>query len=505
MNNQMLIAIALPVFAVLMLLMAWHHARGMRIRLSTLAAEQQRQLVALKTDLLAGLNGHRSDTATTQSQFRTEILSAFSRSTDSLDAGANRLRAELHQKLDAMRTETVESAAAGRRESADALGQFRTTLLDSMQTANGHQQAKVLEIATAVERLAAANETRLDNLRLTVEQKLETIRADNGKQLEAMRTTVDEKLQATLETRLTQNFKAVVEQLDRVHKGLGEMQTLATGVGDLKRVLTNVKVRGNWGEVQLGALLDQVLTTEQYGTNVAVRPDHGDRVEFAIKLPGRGDDSTPVWLPIDAKFPQEDYLRLVSAHDAADPVGFEAASKALEKSIRKCAADIREHYIHPPFTTEFAVMFLPTEGLYAEVARRPALMEELQREMRVMIAGPSTLGAMLNSLQMGFRTLAIQKHTGEVLHILSDVKTHFGKFDTVLKKVHKKLQEASNTVDRAQVVSRAMTRKLRSVELVGGGQPDTALLNAPIDDVEIADAGDAADLTWDYNMEEQLV
>jgi DNA recombination protein RmuC len=280
-----------------------------------------------------------------------------------------------------------------------------------------------------------------------------------------MRQTVDEKLQGTLDKRLGESFKLVSDRLELVHRGLGEMQTLASGVGDLKKVLSNVKTRGTWGEVQAGSLLEQILSPEQYVTNAATKENSGERVEFAIKLPGPdGKDGEPVLLPVDAKFPIEDYQRLLEAADRGDAESMEAAGKDLERKIKAAARDISEKYLNPPRTTDFGVLFLPTEGLYAEVLRRDGLFDSLQRECRVTVVGPTTLGALLNSLQMGFRTLAIQKRSSEVWAILGAVKSEFGKFGEVLTSVQRKLAEASATIDKAGVRTRAITRKLREVE-----------------------------------------
>jgi DNA recombination protein RmuC len=281
-----------------------------------------------------------------------------------------------------------------------------------------------------------------------------------------MRATVDEKLQGTLEKRLGESFNQVSERLEQVHKGLGEMQALATGVGDLKRVLTNVKTRGVWGEIQLEALLEQILTPDQFERNVRTQENSAEAVEFAVKLPGRGeqDGREVVWLPIDAKFPIEDYQRLMDAQEISDLTTAEQAGKMLEATIKNCAKTICEKYLNPPVTTDFGIMFLPTEGLYAEVIKRTWLVETLQRECRVIVAGPTTLAALLNSLQMGFRTLAIQKRSSEVWKLLGAVKTEFGKFGTTLDGVKKKLDQASNTMDDAAKRSRAIERKLRNVE-----------------------------------------
>lgn len=319
-------------------------------------------------------------------------------------------------------------------------------------------------LAPLVARLEAA-ERLSERLERGLREDLSRQREELRVQLAAVRATVDEQLHGTLERRLGESFSLVSERLEQVHKGLGEMQTLAAGVGDLKKVLTNVKVRGTWGEVQLGNLLEQILTPAQYAQNVCTKGEGAERVEFAIKLPGRDRSGAEhVWLPIDAKFPQEDYARLVDAADAGDLAGVEAASKALEVRVRGCAKDIAEKYVAPPATTDFALMFLPTEGLYAEVIRRPGLGDSLQREYRVIVAGPTTLAALLNSLQMGFRTLAIEKRSSEVWTVLGQAKTEFRRYGDVLDRIKNKLQEATSAVDKAAVRTRAIERKLRGVE-----------------------------------------
>ncbi|MDI7269320.1 MAG: DNA recombination protein RmuC [Myxococcota bacterium] len=315
----------------------------------------------------------------------------------------------------------------------------------------------------------------LDRVRETIETKLTDLRDRNDATLGEIRRTVDEKLQGTLDKRLGESFDRVSKRLEEVHKGLGEMQTITAGVGsDLKRVLTNVKTRGTWGEIQLGALLEQMLAPQQYQANVAPKPGSGERVEYAIRLPGREAEDVPVWLPIDAKFPLEDYVRLVEASERADSKLAEEAGKALEVRLRACARDIRTKYVAPPHTTDFALLFLPSEGLYAEVARRPGLMEALQRDHRVAIAGPTTLAALLNSLQMGFRTLAVQQRSSEVWKVLGAVKTEFGRFGEVLAAVKKKLAEASSHIEKTETRTRAIGRKLREVEALPA--PDAACL-----------------------------
>ena len=305
--------------------------------------------------------------------------------------------------------------------------------------------------------------TSLESVRSTVDVRLRQLQDDNAAHIERMRATVDEKLQGTLERRLGEAFRAVSDRLEQVHQGLGAMQQLASDVGGLQKVLANVKTRGGWGEVQLGALLEQLLTPEQFARNVKTRNDSNENVEFAIKLPGQ-EDGAPVWLPIDAKFPTEDYHRLLAAQEKGDLALVENATKGLEAQLKKSAKDICQKYINPPNTTDFALMFLPTEGLYAEAIRRVGLVEQVQRECRVILAGPTTLAALLNSLQMGFRTLAIQKRSSEVWNLLATVKTEFGKFGDALAKVKDKLDQASTDMDKVAVRSRAITKQLNKVE-----------------------------------------
>jgi len=312
-------------------------------------------------------------------------------------------------------------------------------------------------------------------IRQTLEAQLAQLQTTNTAKLDEMRATVDEKLQTTLQARLGESFKQVAERLEQVHKGLGEMQSLAQGVGDLKHLLTNVKTRGMFGEAQLAGLLEQVFVPDQYAVQVATRPGSKNVVDFAIKLPGKSDTGAPLWLPIDAKFPNEDYERLLDAQANADVVGAEAAAKALEMRIRLEAKSISEKYVEPPYTTDFAILFLPTEGLYAEVLRRPGLMESLQRDHRITLAGPTTLLAMLSSLQMGFRTLALEKRSSEVWQVLGAVKTEFGKFGDVLAKVKAQTQTVLNTLDSAETRSRAMGRALKKVEALPETQAQALL------------------------------
>ena len=392
-----------------------------------------------------------------------------------------------------LRGEVTQSAVQSRQENMQTLTLFQQTLLQqsSEATRTQNQQIDALaqqlallqksltdSLALQVQGLSEANARRLAEMRGTMETQLAQLQQSNAAKLDEMRQTVDEKLQATLQARLGESFKQVAERLEQVHKGLGEMHTLAQGVGDLKHLLTNVKTRGMFGEAQLGALLEQVLAPEQYAAQVATRPGDKNRVDFAIRLPGRSDDGQPVWLPIDAKFPNEDYERLLDAQGRADAAAAELAARALEARVKLEAKSIADKYLEPPHTTDFAVMFLPTEGLYAEVLRRPGLMELLQREHRVTLAGPTTLMAMLNSLQMGFRTLALEKRSSEVWQVLGAVKTEFGKFGDVLSKVRNQTQTVLNTLDQAQTRTNVMNRALRQVDALPEEQSQALLPGA---------------------------
>ncbi len=364
-------------------------------------------------------------------------------------------------QLGGLQQSLTQTSMAGREAQDAALKRFGDALTEQLRT------------------MSDANERRLAEVRVTVEQRLTILAADNEKKLEQMRQTVDEKLHATLEQRLGESFKQVADRLEQVHRGLGEMQTLAQGVGDLRRVLTNVKSRGVFGEVQLAALLEQVFTPEQYATNVATVPGSSERVEFAIRLPGRSDDGAPLWLPIDAKFPREDYERLLDAQDRADKEAADAAGKALEQRIRDEARTIAAKYVAPPHTTDFAILFLPTEGLYAELLRRPGLMEALQREHRVSLAGPTTFLAMLNSLQMGFRTLALEKRSSEVWKVLGAVKTEFEKFGGVLARIKGQTETMLNTLGQAETRTRQMSKALKTVEALPGAEAQALLPGLP--------------------------
>jgi len=450
------------------------------------------------------LDGVRAESATGAKQLREEVVTTLKSISETmaktmkdlavaekvqLDAFSGQI-ASLTQtsgeKLDGIRTESATGAKQLREEVIAALKGITEATTNTMGELANVQKAQLEAMSSAIGKLSDSNEKKLEAVRVTVEGKLQSIQVDNAKQLDQMRQTVDEKLQGTLEKRLGESFKQVSERLEQVHKGLGEMQTLATGVGDLKKVLTNVKTRGTWGEVQLGALLEQVLNPDQFSINVATK-DGGERVEFAIKLPGQGaEKDETVWLPIDAKFPVEDYQRLIEAQERADVEGVEQVGKHLENRVKACAWDICNKYLNPPKTTDFGILFLPIEGLFAEVIRRTGLTEFIQRECRVVIAGPTTLWSILSSLQMGFRTLAIQKRSSEVWNLLGAVKTEWTKYGDVLDAVQKKLHQASDTIEKAKARSRAVGRKLKDVQELPVGEA-TALLPTNVleeDDVE---------------------
>jgi DNA recombination protein RmuC len=395
---------------------------------------------------------------------------------ESIERGQERGERELREELGRNREEFNMQARFLREEMSGTLTGLNDSVLRQMTELVGLEKQQLESFSRELGRLTEMNEQKIGDLKTAVESKLAQIQSDNAVKLDEMRRTVDEKLETTLERRLGDSFKIVSERLEQVHKGLGEMQSLASGVGDLKRVLTNVKARGTWGEFQLGHLLEQILTPDQYGQNIATKKDSSERVEYAIKLPGRNEEEGEVvWLPIDAKFPKEDYERLVDASERADAAAVEEASRSLEAKIKLEARNISEKYLDPPHTTDFGILFLPTEGLYAEVLRRAGLQEALQQEFRVAIAGPTTLAALLNSLQMGFRTLAIQKRSSEVWSVLGAVKTEFGRFGVIIEKVQKKLQEATNVIDTARTRSRAIEKKLRDVQGLPALEAQTVL------------------------------
>jgi DNA recombination protein RmuC len=414
----------------------------------------------LRAEMQDSARGTRQELAGSLSLFQQALL------TQSGDVARTQ-----NEQIDSFRTQL----AAMQQQVSDALQGATHQLAQQSQAARDAQDA-------ALRRLSDALSEQLRVLSEANERRLSALQEGNEKKLDQMRATVDEKLHATLEQRLGESFKQVADRLEQVHKGLGEMQTLARDVGSLNRVLSNVKTRGIFGEVQLAGLLEQVFTPEQYATNVATVPGSGERVEFAIRLPGQREDGQPLWLPIDAKFPREDYERLLEAQERADVPAMELAAKAIETRLRLEARTIRDKYIAPPHTTDFAILFVPTEGLYAEALRRPGLVQAMQREHKVMLAGPTTLLATLSSLQMGFRTLALEKRSAEVWEVLGAVKTEFGKFGDVLARTRKKLEEATNTIDQAQTRTNVMTRRLKSVEALPEARTLQLLPGTPDDD-----------------------
>ncbi|MBI5871312.1 MAG: DNA recombination protein RmuC [Actinobacteria bacterium] len=405
---------------------------------------------------------------------------------DGVDTGA-----AIRQELRLSREEASNAARELREEVAHTQKASADTIVRTMGAMGTSQQEQLQGVAAGIGRLTDSNAEQLAKLRDTVDGQLKVLQESNERKLDQMRVTVDEKLHSTLEKRLGESFRLVSERLEAVQKGLGEMQNLATGVGDLKRVLTNVKARGTWGEVQLGAILEQILTPDQYAANVQTSDCSSERVEYAIKLPGREDQpEAVVWLPIDAKFPHEDYARLVDATEQADAEAARVALSALLRAVEKAAGDIQNKYLNPPKTTDFAIMFLPTEGLYAEVLRHPGMVEKMQQKYRVVVAGPTTLSAILNSLWMGFRTLAIEQRSSEVWQVLAAVKTEFGNFGDVLAKVRKQLHTAEKTIGDTEVRTRAMKRKLREVEQLPS-ESAAEILNLTLPDEE--EGGDTSD------------
>jgi len=404
--------------------------------------------------------------------------------------GREGLRTLVEQKLDASTTKHSDAATALRTELTQNFDKTSTLISQTLRQMSGDQQQRLNEFSERIKALTEQSAEGQEKLRQTVETRLEVLRKDNSEKLDEMRKTVDEKLQSTLEKRLGESFNTVSQQLKHVHEGLGEMQKLATGVGDLKRVLTNVKTRGTWAEIQLGMLLEDYLTADQFVVNAAMRPNSSERVEFAIRFPARDSDGADMYLPIDSKFPREDYERLVVAAEAADLNAVEAAAAALETSIRNSAKTISDKYINPPHTTDFAILFLPTEGLFAEVLRRPGFLDRLQRDYRVTVAGPTTLSSLLSAFQMGFRSLAIQQRSSDVWKVLGAVRTEFGKHGAVLDKLKSQLNAASNSVDALGTRTRAMNRQLKYVEALP--LETEALLNIASPDGE-AGEDEAAD------------
>src|SRR3954465_10910534 len=414
------------------------------------------------------------------------LVALLMRKPPTVDTGRAELMAASERLERELRREISESSRGLRGELTQTLSSFQQTLMQQAQEATRTQNAQIdafaqqltltqKTISDSLRDLSESNARRMAEVRQTLETQLNAMQQTNAAKLEEMRRTVDEKLQTTLEARLGESFKQVADRLEQVHHGLGQMQNLAQGVGDLQRVLTNVKTRGMFGEVQLEALLEQVLTPEQYGKQVETKPRSNQRVDFAVKFPGRSADGSPVWLPIDAKFPREDYERLLDAHDRADAAGVDSAGRALEVRIREEAKSICEYYLCPPHTTDFAILFLPIESLYAEVLRRPGLMDHLQRDYRVTLAGPTTLLAMLNSLHMGFRTLALERQASEVWKVLGAVKTEFERYGIWVEKVREQVRKASDTLDNAHTRTNQMRRALKVVEALPEAQAQALL------------------------------
>ncbi|MBI4698236.1 MAG: DNA recombination protein RmuC [Nitrospirae bacterium] len=465
-------------------------------RISSFERSQERTERALKEEIAT----NREETAANSKKLREEIINSMTNianlQKDQLDIFSKQLTAltalneeklykmtqTVEEKLRLMQEQINFNAKENRDELSKSLKSFEDRFTVNVKEFNELQKQKFNDLSNKQTELIQSTEMKLDKMRETIEARLKLIQDDNSEKLEKMRATVDEKLHKTLEERLSQSFKIVSDRLELVHKGLGEMQNLAVGVGDLKKVLSNVKTRGILGEIQLGNILEQILTPDQYAKNIATKKGSRDNVEFVVKLPGKDDSGEVVYLPLDSKFPIENYHALNNAYEHGEPSAIEEAAKLLESNIKKCAKDIRDKYVDPPNTTDFGILFLPVEGLYAEVVRRPALLEVLQREYKIMIAGPTTLSAFLNSLQMGFRTLAIEKRSSEVWKILGAVKTEFGKFGIILERTHKKLQEASNTIEDAARKSRTIEGKLKNVQELPS--PEAVSLIGNIEELE---------------------
>ncbi|HEX4879926.1 MAG TPA: DNA recombination protein RmuC [Limnobacter sp.] len=471
-TQGVLLLLVINLLVLIGLLMVWKSMRG---QASDAALQTQQEAMARQIDLL--LQGQQ------QQRFASEELTKQLRLLGQDIEGRQVKQTEaMQQHMGQTRTETQQAFTGLQQLVATQFGQ-----------GNQVQAERLDQFAQTLHRTNTLIADQLTQIRLSLEQKLQQIQEDNASKLEQMRKTVDEKLQSTLEHRLGESFKQVSDRLEQVYKGLGEMQQLATGVGDLKRVLTNVKTRGTWGEVQLQALLEQMLTPAQFGQNIKPVPGSNNIVEFAVRLPGKEDDQ-PVWLPIDSKFPKEQYERLLEAFDRADAEGVSVASKALEQAVRLEAKSIAEKYLAPPYTTDFGILFLPTEGLYAEVVKRPGLVDDLQRLHRVTVAGPVTLTTLLNALQLGFKTLALEKRSSEVWTILSAVKTEFGKFGDVLAKTKETLERAAKNIESAETRSRQMQRKLKGVDELPEKDAMTllGLTDTPDARSDAEDADDAA-------------
>lgn len=467
-------------------------------RIKDLQESNDRKLVDIRSEIAEGLKigGESITTTLTQmSQAQRALLS-------DLSGEVKTLTDSNHSTLDRIRT-TLDSRIRELQEANDRkLGDIRVEVNAGLKTASDSVSAVLQQTGAAqgekldgmtqqLRELAARNQESLEAVRTALDARVKEMQDNNKRKLDEMRRTVDEKLHDTLEKRLGDSFKLVSDRLESVHRGLGEMQNLASGVGDLKRVLSNVKARGTWAEVQLGAILDQILTPEQFSRNVCVQEGSAERVEFAVRLPGPKDDPARcVWLPIDSKFLNEDYTRLQSAAESGDPDAAQSAADALLRAIRTAARDIHDKYVNPPATTDFAIMFLATEGLYAEALRQPVFVEELLQKYRVVIAGPTTVSAILSSLRMGFQTLAVEQRAAEVWRVLGGVKAEFSKFGTWLGKVQRQLQTATKTIEETGTRTRAMERKLRSVEQLGSAESATILKLPAMPGIELTDESD---------------
>ena len=449
-------------------------------------------LLAMILVRVVGLGRERDEGARDLAQWRGRF--------DAVSQGIADHERDVRTDLTVARNDATSASASLRQEVAAAMARFAETNAQLHNAASRAQAGELKAFAERLAQLAQATEQRMDALRRTLEERLDHLRSDNAQKLDQMRATVDEKLQATLEQRLGASFRQVSERLEQVHRGLGEMQSLATGVGDLKRVLTNVKSRGNWGEVQLGALLADMLPANQYAQNIATRPGSEERVEYAVRFPGRNDDGTACWLPIDAKFPLEDWQRLQEAIERADPDAVDAARRSLEQFFKAQAKKIRDKYIESPHTTDFAILFVPTEGLFGEALSRPGLQDALQRDYRVTLAGPTTLVAILNSLQLGFRTLAIEKRSTEVWRVLGAVKTEFTRFGEILAKTKDRLDQVGKTLDEAGRKSTTIARKLRDVEALPEADADRLLGSGERPVIDVDDEGDTPVLAAPVDM-----
>ncbi len=472
-GTLLIVSIVLLALVLLLLLFVFTRTgqqRAQQLEQKLLQQHAQQQLSQLAQDLDEGFDKTHEHGAQQTAAMREHANVLAREQREELGQNLFRVQSLMGDELKAVRENQSLESQNARETLLKQLTQTTTQLVQQLQQLND------------------TTERRMNHMRENIEQRLTSIEQNNAKKLEEMRMTVDEKLHATLEQRLGESFKQVSDRLEQVHRGLGEMQNLAVGVGDLKRVLTNVKSRGTWGEMQLANLLENVFTPDRYAANVKTVPNSNEMVEFAIKLPGRGDSlDDVVWLPIDAKFPKEQYERMQEAQDLADAVALDKARADLFRQIKLEAKTINEKYVAPPYTTDFAVMFLPTEGLYAEVTREAGLLDQLQREYRIVVAGPTTLTALLNSLHMGFRTLAMEKRASEVWQVLGAVKTEFGKFGDVLAKTKDRLEKAAKEIDSAQVRTRQMNRALSKVEQIE--HDSAAKLLGLVDD----DASDATD------------